>query len=113
MDIILQLLISISFTLPFLLIFSLGIILSLINRKTMRKAATFALIGFTLLLINSFIDIIHVSWIVLYASQSTTEFIHIIMTVKGIAGTIFGIAGFIFLLAAIFVKRDYSNKTQT
>lgn len=113
MDLIFQLLISISFTFPFLLIYSAGIFLSLKNRKNIGKAATFALTGFSLLLINTFIDIIHVSWMLLYANRSTTQFIHIIMTVKGIAATIFGVAGFVFLLSAIFVKRDYSNKTQT
>lgn len=109
MDLIFQLLLSTGFIIPFLLIFSAGIMLSIINRKKMGKAATFALIGFIFLLINSLLDIIHLCWLILYANQISAQSVSTIMFVKGIAGAIFGIAGFIFLLAAIFVKRDYSN----
>jgi hypothetical protein len=111
MDMIFQLLMTISFIIPFLLIYSAGIILSLLKRKNIGKPATFALIGFTLLLINSLIDIIHFSWLVLYANQSSSQFISTVMMIRGIAATLFGIAGFIFLLFAIFVKRDFSNQT--
>ena len=104
-----QLLLSMSFIVPFLLIFSAGIILSLVNLKKMRKAAIFALIGFFLLLLNSLSDIINMTWLLFYANQSSADSVSSIMMIKGIVSTILSIAGFIFLLAAIFVKRVYSK----
>ena len=109
MDNFFPFLLSNIYTIPFVLVYLAGIALSLTNREKSPKASRLALVGCSLLLLNSFIHMAFSTWLVFGSrSGNTNSLLATVMTINGALTTLFGVAGFIFLLAAIFAKTDDS-----
>lgn len=113
MDNFFQFLASIIYTIPFLLAYLTGVVIALMNYRKMPKPAFLALVGCSLLLLNSLINIFRTAWFFYWFSPSgrDAQFLGTVTSIIGVFTTLFGVAGFIFLLAAIFVKRDYPPQT--
>lgn len=106
MDIFFQFLLSIIYTIPFLLTYLAGLVFGLTNYRKMPKPALLALIGCALLLINELISISYSGWFFFLRGDADIKIIGWSSSIIRAFSTIFGVAGFIFLLAAIFTKRD-------
>lgn len=106
MDSIIQLLISVGYIVPFFLIYSVGIVLSLVKRNIPPRNARFAMAGFGLLLINTIINAGRMIWFVFFATSYLTAEISTVSMILNTITTLFAIAGTLFLLAAIFFRKD-------
>jgi hypothetical protein len=103
-----------AFQIPMLILYLTGIIIAIVTRKRIGKAAIFAIAAFLLLMLSSAITIFQQVWYLFWfiPSQGDYKMLSTIYVVEGIVRTLIEIIAYIFLFVAIFAKRNDSNLSE-
>lgn len=103
------------FNAPYILLYLVAMVLAIVFRKRVGKAAIFTLVAFFLFLITSFITIAHSAWVYFYMYPSGNpdyNFISTTYTVLRVISTLLDLLALILILAAIFVKRNDAKSSE-
>jgi hypothetical protein len=104
-----------AFNVPYMLTYLVGMILSLVFRKRIGKAAIFTLLAFLLFVITSVITIVHSAWVYFFMYPSGNpdyNFISTTYTIVSVIRTLLEILAFVLLIIAIFAKRNDTNSNE-
>lgn len=97
-----------AYTMPILLIYLIGFVLSIVFRKRLNKAAMFAIAAFVVLLFEVIFSVGTQAFYYFYllSSSDNYNYISTYFTIVGVVRTLLEVIGLILLLIALFVNRN-------
>lgn len=100
---------TLAFNVPYLVVYILGMVLSIVFRERNVKVSALSFIAFLLFTLVTVITIGHYAWLYFYMYPSgnySAGVISISFTVISTIRTLFELIGFVLLIIAIFMKRN-------
>lgn len=100
---------TLAFNVPYLIVYLVGMVLSIVFRNRNSKVSVLSFIAFLLFSIVTVITIGHYAWLYFYMYPSgaySSGIISISFTVISTIRTLFELAGFVLLIIAIFMKKN-------
>lgn len=103
-----------AYTVPILLLYLIGFVLSIVYRKRLNKAYMFAIAAFLVLLFGILVSVATQAFYYFYLLSSSDNYTYIstYFTVVGIVRTLIEVIGFILLLIALFVNRNEATPNE-